>query len=387
MAGLMDNDDLIKMMQFQMFGDSLTSIGNALQQFDAQRRGVPFHPTVQGRGVGSSLQAMIALKEQAAREAERKQKLAAQAQLFGMAGSPWTNPDTGQIGAGTGLMDKLPLSPEQKQIYTVMGLMDPEKTVGLMGKAVDPSASKGTAPIQNFEYRSRLVKEHGENSPEVNRYDNYVRQNPWVNLGDQMVLPNPAQPGQPMAAMPKGVPPQDQPALRGEQKMATERADVAVKREADMPKAQAAMADLEAKTGVVTQDIDRALANTGFWTSGFAGSLSAAVPGTEAHNMRRLIETIKANVGFDQLSAMRAASPTGGALGSVTERENTLLQSVLGSLEQSQSPEQLKSNLQRLKTILSARQARLAAAFEQDYGKAKAQKSAPSTGWSIQRID
>ena len=62
----------------------------------------------------------------------------------------------------------------------------------------------------------------------------------------------------------------------------------------------------------------------------------SAVPGSSAKNVSALLDTVKANVGFEQLSAMRAASPTGGALGAVSERENALLQSVLGSVEQSQ---------------------------------------------------
>lgn len=393
--GFMDGMDMNEFMKWQMIGQAAGAVGNSMQYIDAKQRGYDYRPGGPQSDPARMMQVALMMKEAQAKDDERKRKLAAAAQLFGplspaAGGVPWTNPDTGKVDYGRSLMDTMPGTDEQKQMIRAMGLMgENDKAASLMGALVNPAATKGTAPIQNFEYRSQLVKKHGESSPEVNRYDNYVRQNPWLNLGDQMVLPNPSQPsGPPVAAMPKGVPPQDQPALKGAQTKATETAKVDVDREAGLNKTQAAMADLEAKTGVVTQDIDRALANTGFWTSGFTGSLSSGVPGTSAHDMKNLINTIKSNVGFDQLAAMRAASPTGGALGSVTERENSLLQSVLGSLEQSQSPEQLKSNLERLKTILSARQARLMAAFEQDYGKAKQQKSPPSAGgWSIQRVD
>jgi len=50
---------------------------------------------------------------------------------------------------------------------------------------------------------------------------------------------------------------------------------------------------------------------------------------------------------------MRDASPTGGALGQVSERELAFLQSTIGNLEQSQSKEQLTYNLKRLKKIYS----------------------------------
>ena len=65
------------------------------------------------------------------------------------------------------------------------------------------------------------------------------------------------------------------------------------------------------------------------------------------------METIKANIGFNELQEMRNASKTGGALGSVAVQELTALQSVLGSLDVGQSNEQLKANLQKIKDILT----------------------------------
>jgi len=58
------------------------------------------------------------------------------------------------------------------------------------------------------------------------------------------------------------------------------------------------------------------------------------------------IDTIKANVGFDKLQAMREASPTGGALGQVSDFENRLLQAVLSNLDQAQSEQQFLDNLE-----------------------------------------
>lgn len=111
-------------------------------------------------------------------------------------------------------------------------------------------------------------------------------------------------------------------------------------------------------TGVVTEDIGRAIdlidkGGIRFPVTGFGANWASAIGGSEAADLKNLLDTVKANVGFDKLQAMREASPTGGALGQVSERENVLLQSVLGALEQSQSPEQLKYNLNRLnETIL-----------------------------------
>lgn len=108
------------------------------------------------------------------------------------------------------------------------------------------------------------------------------------------------------------------------------------------------------KADIVTQDIDRTLekvTSAPGSTTGLGGSIMQNIPGSTAKDVSSLLDTIKANVGFEQLTQMRRESPTGGALGAVSERENALLQSVLGSVEQSQSAEQLTYNLKRLKNV------------------------------------
>jgi hypothetical protein len=85
---------------------------------------------------------------------------------------------------------------------------------------------------------------------------------------------------------------------------------------------------------------------------------TGAGPGADA---RALVDTIKASIAFDRLQAMRNASPTGGALGQVSEGELKLLESTLGSLSFMQSREQfldqlegIMSEYERILTILSA---------------------------------
>ena len=110
------------------------------------------------------------------------------------------------------------------------------------------------------------------------------------------------------------------------------------------------------KNSVVLEDIGRAREKIegAPWydpAAGFAGNILKNVGGTSAADTLALTDTIRANIGFDRLQAMREASPTGGALGNVTERELGQLQAVLGSLEQSQSENQLLENLDRLDGI------------------------------------
>lgn len=121
--------------------------------------------------------------------------------------------------------------------------------------------------------------------------------------------------------------------------------------EAALPKARNALADYEIKNEFVLSSIDKALSQAGPWTTGFVGNLSSWVAGTPAHDLSKTLMGIQSNLGFESLQTMRDNSPTGGALGSVTERELELLQSTWGSLVQSQSQEQFVENLNKLKAI------------------------------------
>ena len=86
-------------------------------------------------------------------------------------------------------------------------------------------------------------------------------------------------------------------------------------------------------------------------SDGATVTIAADTGGTAANDLRATLETIKANVAFDKLQQMRAASPTGGALGAVSDKEMSLLSSALTSLDQSQSAEQLMQNLNNLEAI------------------------------------
>ena len=85
-------------------------------------------------------------------------------------------------------------------------------------------------------------------------------------------------------------------------------------------------------------------------TTGFAGGqVLSNFGGTAAHNIDADLETIKGIIGFSELQAMREASPTGGAVGQVSDFENRLLQAQYGSLVQSQTEDQFRRNLQTVR--------------------------------------
>jgi len=100
-----------------------------------------------------------------------------------------------------------------------------------------------------------------------------------------------------------------------------------------------------ARVDVVLGAVKDAVANVGFTTAGWIGGATRGIPGSPAYNLNRTVDTIKANIGFQELQAMREASPTGGALGQVAVQELNMLQSVLGSLDTAQNDDQLLKSL------------------------------------------
>jgi hypothetical protein len=101
-----------------------------------------------------------------------------------------------------------------------------------------------------------------------------------------------------------------------------------------------------AKAKIVTDKVDEALKQTGWSSTGIVGSMMSKIPATKAFDLERTVDTLKANLGFSELQAMREASPTGGALGQVAIQELAMLQSTIASLDKGQSESQLRKNLE-----------------------------------------
>ena len=92
------------------------------------------------------------------------------------------------------------------------------------------------------------------------------------------------------------------------------------------------------------------------WTVG-PGSILAGIPGTDAKDFAAELNTLKSAIIQNELSEMRQASKTGGALGPVSDYESRILASSLGALEQDQSPRNLSVQLQKIEDSLTRWQA------------------------------
>lgn len=129
------------------------------------------------------------------------------------------------------------------------------------------------------------------------------------------------------------------------------RGDAQAKGEASFPKATAAYEMANLQDQFIEGDIKRAISAAGPWTTGFTGNVASYIKGSPASDLAYMLDGIKANLAFDKLQAIRDASPTGGALGAVSERELVLLESAWGSIAQAQSEDQFKERLGRLLMI------------------------------------
>ena len=96
-----------------------------------------------------------------------------------------------------------------------------------------------------------------------------------------------------------------------------------------------------------------AVASPGIFGRTAALWMPDAFRGDEYRNFKAELDTLKANITFGELTAMREASKTGGALGQVSDREGQLLGAALGGLNMSQSPENFAEQLLKINASIT----------------------------------
>jgi hypothetical protein len=111
-----------------------------------------------------------------------------------------------------------------------------------------------------------------------------------------------------------------------------------------LSKALGGLEGFENTSNHVEDLINRAISLTDNTSAG-AGAMFKGIYTTKARALSGVIDSIRANTGFDYLTQMRLNSPTGGALGNVSDTENKLTQATAEALDQGVDPETLKSRL------------------------------------------
>ncbi|MEC5322764.1 hypothetical protein [Aurantimonas sp. A3-2-R12] len=102
-------------------------------------------------------------------------------------------------------------------------------------------------------------------------------------------------------------------------------------------KAAASAGSRQTSTDTVTTAAQRArdALTGGMPATGTVGNIMANLPESNAAEIRRQTEVLQATAKFDNLQMMRANSPTGGALGNVSDAEGAMLAAKSGALDPS----------------------------------------------------
>lgn len=111
----------------------------------------------------------------------------------------------------------------------------------------------------------------------------------------------------------------------------------------------------------------------------------------DARRAKAKLDTINARMFRDNLAAMRAASPTGGAVGNVSDREGDKLEKMLVALDRTMGTKDFQAALVDAQRQLRESAAIIRKAYEEEYGSlsdgAPAGASAPGGGGKVIRFD
>lgn len=99
----------------------------------------------------------------------------------------------------------------------------------------------------------------------------------------------------------------------------------------------------------VLGSIDRALKMSGDYSTGAYGNILRNFPGTNAYNLSAELENLGSAVQIEEIMKMRQSSPTGAAMGNLTEGEGRVLRSAKASLDQAQTKPEFDAALKRLR--------------------------------------
>jgi hypothetical protein len=145
------------------------------------------------------------------------------------------------------------------------------------------------------------------------------------------------------------------------------------------PKQMSAVESVVNTSRRMQQTINEILKNPGFNDAfGLSGTVISSIPGTDAARVKSQLEQLSGNLFIDAITAMRNASATGAAVGSVTEKEGDKLQSSQAALKQAQKPADVRKELQKLLEMLKFQEQGVVNAFNRTYGASEFNLMQPS---------
>jgi hypothetical protein len=196
--------------------------------------------------------------------------------------------------------------------------------------------------------RDRMAQQQQQRAQELQQRQQAASKPVWDSSRGVWV----AQPGAGATGQPTGV----QPTMGGGvvRPEGLPKSKTEMKEEGDAKKEKLRIDNSMNKADIVIGNIDKAFDQISPFTTGLIGDIRSTmlgrVTGSGAYDLEKTLDTVKANIGFKELEDMRAASPTGGALGQVAVQELLYLQAALSSLDKGQSQGQLRENLMKVRT-------------------------------------
>lgn len=148
-------------------------------------------------------------------------------------------------------------------------------------------------------------------------------------------------------------------------------------REAKYPAATLALKQTVSSNEQLIQKLEKLRDHVGL--GGITGVLYGRTPSlTEAsREAQALLDQVQAQGGFQTLAAMRAASPTGGALGNVSDTEGKYLRASFAAMDPHQSAPSFKKAVDQAITELRGANERLGDAYNMTY-EYRAPRAAPT---------
>jgi hypothetical protein len=138
-------------------------------------------------------------------------------------------------------------------------------------------------------------------------------------------------------------------------------------REAKFPAATSAVKTFESSAEKLAVDLERLATHPGL--SGISGLVYGRTPAItkEARAAQALYDSIVARGGFQELQNMRASSPTGGALGNVSNQEGQYLRDAFAPINRTQDTADLSRSLREAAGATRSSKQRVREAYDMTY--------------------
>lgn len=134
-----------------------------------------------------------------------------------------------------------------------------------------------------------------------------------------------------------------------------------------LPKATNTLITINSKARRVSGDIDEIIADLNNLDIPQTRVVAQFIPLTKSKALRDKLESVKANFFVEELTEMRVNSPTGGAVGNVSNAEGDRLASTRATLDLNQPLPDLIDNLQQARLATTEAALRIEDAFQRDF--------------------